>query len=368
MTTLVTELTSRETIFKKIQGMGKIKIAINGFGRIGRVFTRIAQLNPDIEIVAINDLTDSKTLAHLYKYDSVHGVSPHSVSHTADSIIIDEKPIKIFCEKSPERLPWGELGVDFVIESTGHFLDVESCNLHLKAGAKKVIITAPAKGDDIKAVVLGVNDHILNANDVIVSNASCTTNCTAPMIKVLHERWGIEQGFLNTIHAYTGDQRLHDSPHKDLRRARAAANSIIPTSTGAAKAITQIFPQLKGKLGGSSMRVPVIDGSITEITCVLNKPASVEEINAAFKAATSGVLKGILEYTEDPIVSSDVIGNAHSCVFDAELTSVVGNMVKINGWYDNEYGYSSRLVHLARKMAALSAPALKAEQPVVAVV
>lgn len=344
--------------------MGKIKIAVNGFGRIGRVFTRIAQLNPEIEIVAINDLTDSKTLAHLYKYDSVHGVAPHSVGHTADSIIIAGKPIRIFSEKSPDKLPWGELGVDFVIESTGHFLDIETCSLHLKAGAKKIIITAPAKGDDIKSIVMGVNDQILNAADTIVSNASCTTNCTAPLIKVLHERWGIEQGFLNTVHAYTGDQRLHDSPHKDLRRARAAANSIIPTSTGAAKAITQIFPQLKGKLGGSSMRVPVIDGSITEITCVLKQRASVEEINAAFKMAAAAELKGILEYTEDPIVSTDIIGNAHSCIFDAELTSVVGNMVKVLGWYDNEYGYSSRLMDLAIKMAGLTEPALKAEKPV----
>ena len=344
--------------------MGKIKIAVNGFGRIGRVFTRIAQLNPDIEIVAINDLTDSKTLAHLYKYDSVHGVAPHPVGHTADSIIIAGKPIRIFSEKSPDKLPWGELGIDFVIESTGHFLDIESCSLHLKAGAKKVIITAPAKGDNIKSIVMGVNDQILNAGDTIVSNASCTTNCTAPLIKVLHEQWGVEQGFLNTVHAYTGDQRLHDSPHKDLRRARAAANSIIPTSTGAAKAITQIFPQLKGKLGGSSMRVPVIDGSITEITCVLKKHASVEEINAAFKMAASGELKGVLEYTEDPIVSTDIIGNAHSCIFDAELTSVVGNMVKVLGWYDNEYGYSSRLVDLAIKMASLSEPALTPQKPV----
>ncbi len=343
--------------------MGKIKIAVNGFGRIGRVFTRIAQLNPLIEIVAINDLTDSKTLAHLYKYDSVHGVAPHSVGHTADSIIIAGNPIKIFSEKSPDKLPWGELGVDFVIESTGHFLDMESCSLHLKAGAKRVIITAPAKGDDIKAIVMGVNDQILNAADTIVSNASCTTNCTAPMIKVLHEQWGVEQGFLNTVHAYTGDQRLHDAPHKDLRRARAAANAIIPTSTGAAKAITQIFPQLKGKLGGSSMRVPVIDGSITEITCVLNKTASAEEINAAFKKAAQNELKGVLEYTEDPIVSCDIIGNPHSCIFDAELTTVAGNMVKVLGWYDNEFGYSSRLVDLAVKMASLSEPAKLTAKP-----
>jgi len=343
--------------------MGKIKIAVNGFGRIGRVFTRIAQLNPDIEIVAINDLTDSKTLAHLYKYDSVHGVSPHSVGHTADSIIIDEKPIRIFCEKSPDKLPWGELGVDFVIESTGHFLDIESCSLHLKAGAKRVIITAPAKGDDIKAIVMGVNDDTLKEGDTIVSNASCTTNCAAPMIKVLHDNWGIENGYINTVHAYTGDQRLHDSPHKDLRRARAAANSIIPTTTGAAKAITKIFPKLKGKLGGSGMRVPVIDGSITEITCLLSNHASVEEINNAFKKASEAGLTRILEYTDEPIVSVDVIGNSHSCVFDAELTMTVGNTVKVLGWYDNEYGYSSRLIDLARKMASLSKPAMITGRP-----
>ena len=333
--------------------MGTIRVAINGFGRIGRVFTRIAQGNPDIEIVAINDLTDSKTLAHLYKYDSVHGVSQFPVDHTADSIIINQKPIKILSEKLPEKLPWGDLEIDFVIESTGHFLTVETAGLHLKAGAKKVIITAPPKSDGIKSVVLGINDNILTAGDNIVSNASCTTNCAAPMIKVLHDTWGIEDGYINTVHAYTGDQRLHDSPHKDLRRARAAANSIIPTTTGAAKAITKIFPELEGKLGGSGMRVPVIDGSITEITCLLKEHASIEEINDAFKKASLGGLKGVLEYTEDPIVSSDIIGNANSCIFDSELTSVVGNMVKVLGWYDNEYGYSSRLVDLVVKMNGL---------------
>jgi glyceraldehyde 3-phosphate dehydrogenase len=343
--------------------MGKIKIAVNGFGRIGRVFTRIAQLNPDIEIVAINDLTDSKTLAHLYKYDSVHGVSPHSVCHTSDSIIIDEKPIRIFSEKSPEKLPWGELGIDFVVESTGHFLDIETCSLHLKAGAKRVIITAPPKGDDIKAIVMGVNDDTLKEGDTIVSNASCTTNCAAPMIKVLHDNWGVENGYINTVHAYTGDQRLHDSPHKDLRRARAASNSIIPTTTGAAKAITKIFPELKGKLGGSGMRVPVIDGSITEITCLLTNHASVEEINNAFKKASENGLSRILEYTDEPIVSVDIIGNSHSCVFDAELTMTIGNTVKVLGWYDNEYGYSSRLIDLARKMASLCKPSLVTGRP-----
>lgn len=335
--------------------MATIRVAINGFGRIGRVFTRIAQEHPQISIVAINDLTDTKTLAHLYKYDSVHRTAPHPVDHTADSLIINGKTIKVSAEKSPENLKWKDLDIDFVIEATGHFLDTASAGGHIKAGAKKVILTAPPKGDGIKTVVPGINDHILSASDTIVSNASCTTNCAAPMIKVLHDTWGIVDGYINTVHAYTGDQRLHDAPHKDLRRSRAAANSIIPTTTGAAKAITKIFPDLEGKLGGSGMRVPVIDGSITEITCLLDKKTTIEEINAAFKRAADGELKSILEYTEDPIVSSDIIGNGHSCIFDAQLTSVVGNMVKVLGWYDNEYGYSSRLCDLVVKMNGLKA-------------
>lgn len=334
--------------------MTPIRVAINGFGRIGRVFTRIAQEHPGISIVAINDLTDTRTLAHLYKYDSVHRSAPHSVDHTADSLIIGGKAIKVSAEKSPENLKWKDLNIDYVIEATGHFLDIASAGGHIKAGAKKVILTAPPKGDGIKTVVPGINDHILNAADTIVSNASCTTNCAAPMIKVLHDTWGIVDGYINTVHAYTGDQRLHDAPHKDLRRSRAAANSIIPTTTGAAKAITKIFPDLDGKLGGSGMRVPVIDGSITEITCLLDRKTSIEEINTAFKKAADGELKSILEYTEDPIVSSDIIGNGHSCIFDAQLTSVVGNMVKVLGWYDNEYGYSSRLVDLIVKMNGLT--------------
>lgn len=327
-----------------------IRVAVNGFGRIGRIFTRIAQEHPEINIVAINDLTDTKTLAHLYKYDSVHRSPGHPVGHTEDTLVINEKSIKVFAEKTPEKLPWKDLAIDIVIESTGHFLDMETAGTHLKAGAKKVIITAPPKGNGIKSVVLGVNDDILDANDQIVSNASCTTNCAAPMVKVLNEKWGIVDGYINTVHAYTGDQRLHDAPHKDLRRSRAAANSIIPTTTGAAKAITKIFPELEGKLGGSGIRVPVIDGSITEITCLLDKAATIDEINTAFKLAAENELKGYLEYTEDPIVSSDIIGNKNSCIFDAGLTSVVGNMVKVLGWYDNEYGYSARLVDLVIKM------------------
>ncbi|MBS1686684.1 MAG: type I glyceraldehyde-3-phosphate dehydrogenase [Bacteroidetes bacterium] len=330
--------------------MAKIKVAINGFGRIGRVFTRIAQGNDNIDIVAINDLTDTRTLAHLYKYDSVHGVSKPAVSHTDNGIIIDGKEIRVHAEKSPDKLTWHEYGIDVVLESTGHFLDRESAELHLKAGARKVILSAPPKSSDIKTVVLGVNDAILDGTETLLSNASCTTNCAAPMIKVLHDKWQIVDAYINTVHAYTGDQRLHDAPHKDLRRARAAAHSIIPTTTGAAKAITKIFPDLEGKIGGSGMRVPVLDGSITEITCLLDRPATIEEINAAFKQAADGALKGYLEYTEDPIVSADIVGNGASCIFDAQLTSVVGNMVKVLGWYDNEYGYSSRLVDLVERI------------------
>jgi glyceraldehyde 3-phosphate dehydrogenase len=330
--------------------MGTIKIAVNGFGRIGRVFTRIAQDHPEIQIVAINDLSDSKALAHLYKYDSVHRKAKQIVQYSPNSITIGRNEIKIFNEISPDTLPWKDLDIDFVVESTGHFIDIESAKKHLQAGAGKVIITAPPKGEGIKSIVMGVNDNILNAHDDIVSNASCTTNCAAPMIKVLHDHWGIIDAYINTVHAYTGDQKLHDSPHKDLRRARAAANSIIPTTTGAAKAVTKIFPDLEGKIGGSGIRVPVIDGSITEITCLLNAPVTIEILNNAFKKAAENELKNILEYTEDPIVSSDVIGNPSSCVFDAGLTSVVGNLVKVLGWYDNEYGYSSRLIDLIKKM------------------
>jgi glyceraldehyde 3-phosphate dehydrogenase len=329
--------------------MKKINIAINGFGRIGRVFLRNAIVNPNINIVAINDITDSTTLAHLLKYDSVHGKFNGDIKHDTDHLYIDGKEIKIFASKDPENLPWKALDIDIVIESTGLFLDKASAQKHLNAGAKKIILSAPAKDDDIKTIVMGVNDELLNGDDIIVSNASCTTNCAAPMLKVL-KQWGIEEAYVTTVHSYTGDQRLHDAPHKDLRRARAAALSIIPTSTGAAKALGKIFPDMEDKLGGCGMRVPVPDGSLTDITCVLTQYPSVEQINEAFKLAADTHLKGIMEYTVDPLVSVDVIGNAHSVVFDSEFTSVVGNLVKIIGWYDNEYGYSNRLIDLAIRM------------------
>lgn len=331
--------------------MKKTKVAINGFGRIGRVVFRIMLERENIEIVAINDLTDSATLAHLLKYDSIHGIIKADVTAGDKSIIVNGKKINVYAEKDPANLPWKDLDIDVVIESTGFFLDKASAQKHITAGAKKVIISAPPKNDDIKTFVLGINDDLLKPEDTIISNASCTTNCAAPMIKVLDENWGLVDGYITTVHAYTGDQRLHDSPHKDLRRARAAALSIIPTSTGAAKAITKIFPHLKGRLGGCGMRVPVPNGSLTDITCVLKKPVTVEEINAAFKLASQTTLKGIMEYTDEPIVSVDIVGNPHSCVYDMEFTSVVGNMVKVIGWYDNEYGYSSRLADLVQKIS-----------------
>jgi len=331
--------------------MKKIRVAINGFGRIGRVSFRLMLEKENIEIVAINDLTDSKTLAHLLKYDSVHGIIKADVKAEEKAVNVNGKKIPVFAEKDPAALPWKALDVDVVIESTGFFLNRETAGKHITAGAKRVIISAPPSSNDIKTVVLGINDEILSENDTIISNASCTTNCAAPLIKILDENWGLEDGYITTVHSYTGDQRLHDAPHKDLRRARAAALSIVPTSTGAAKAITKIFPHLEGKLGGCGMRVPVPDGSLTDITCVLKKDVTVEEINAAFKKAAEGKLKGILEYTEDPIVSIDIVGNPHSCIYDAEFTSVIGNMVKVIGWYDNEYGYSSRLCDLVQKIA-----------------
>lgn len=326
--------------------MKKTRIAINGFGRIGRVYLRNCINNPALEIVVINDLTDAATLAHLFKYDSIHRAYNGEIKVEGNNLVIDGKVIKVVSHKDPAQLPWKENNIDVVVECTGQFLDVTSANLHLKAGAKKVLLSAPAKDDSIKTVVLGVNDSILNNEDVIISNASCTTNCAAPMLKVL-DQFGIEEAYITTVHSYTSDQRLQDAPHKDLRRARAAAMSIIPTSTGAAKAITKIFPHLEGKIGGCGMRVPVPDGSLTDITCVLTKIPTPAEINAAFKAAAKGELKGIIEYTEDPIVGVDVIGNPHSVLYDAEFTSIVGNLVKIIGWYDNEWGYSNRLVELS---------------------
>lgn len=328
-----------------------INVAINGFGRIGRVTLRVMLERKDFNIVAINDLTDAKTLAHLFKYDSVHGRFKGDVHHDGDALVINGKRIPVTAVKDPAELNWSAVNAHVIIESTGKFLSREKAMLHIAAGAKKVVLSAPPESSDIKSVVLGVNDHIIAADDIIISNASCTTNCAAPMIKILDDNWGIDDGYITTVHSYTGDQRLHDAPHKDLRRARAAAVSMVPTSTGAAKAITKIFPHLTGKLGGCGIRVPVPDGSLTDITCQLNKLPSVEEINAAFKAAANGELKGIMEYTEDPIVSVDVVGNPHSCLFDPGFTSIVGNMVKVFGWYDNEYGYSSRLVDLIKKIA-----------------
>jgi glyceraldehyde 3-phosphate dehydrogenase len=331
--------------------VGKIRVAINGFGRIGRVYLRNAILRPEIEIVAINDITDVKTLAHLLKYDSVHRAFKGDVKTEGNNLLVNGKAIRVVSSKDPAALPWKENNIDIVIESTGLFLDMESAKKHLAAGAKKVILSAPAKDDEIKTIVLGCNDQVLKKEDVIVSNASCTTNCAAPMLKVL-EQFGIEEAYITTVHSYTNDQRIHDAPHKDLRRARAGAMSIIPTSTGAAKAITKIFPELEGKIGGCGMRVPVADGSLTDITCVLTKIPSVEQINNAYRTASETSLKGILEYTEDPIVSVDVIGNPHSVLYDAEFTSVVGNLVKVIGWYDNEWGYSNRLVDLTVKMGS----------------
>ncbi|MBK9598731.1 MAG: type I glyceraldehyde-3-phosphate dehydrogenase [Flavobacteriales bacterium] len=326
--------------------MTKLRIAINGFGRIGRITTRILLERNDVELVAVNDLTDTKTLAHLFKYDSVHGVYKGVVGHDADSLQIDGNVIKAFSEKDPSALPWAKLGIDVVIECTGLFLTREKASGHLKAGARKVVLSAPAKEEGIRTVVLGVNEDKLDGNEDIVSNASCTTNCAAPMVQVVQELCDIESGYITTVHAYTSDQRLHDAPHRDLRRSRAAAVSMIPTTTGAAKAITKIFPELKGKLGGAGIRVPVPNGSITDLTCHVNRVVTAEALNARFKELAEGKLKGILRYTEDPIVSVDIVGDPASCILDGLLTSVVGGSVKVMGWYDNEYGFSSRLADL----------------------
>ncbi len=331
----------------------KIKVAINGFGRIGRNVFKVIQKRTDMEVVAINDLTDPKTLGHLLKYDSVHGRFDGTIEVTSDGLIVNGKEIKISAIRNPKDLPWGKLNVDVDIEATGIFASAESDRGgyldHIKAGAKKVILTVPAK-DDITTVVLGVNDHVISPEINAYSNASCTTNCLAPLAKVLHENFGIVKGLMNTVHAYTNDQQILDLPHSDLRRARAAALSIIPTSTGAAKAVSLVLPELKGKLHGMSMRVPTPDGSVVDLTCELEKEATVEEINAAIKAASEGKLKGILGYTEDPIVSCDVIGEPYSSLFDAKSTLVLGNMIKVISWYDNEMGYSNRVVDLVSKI------------------
>ncbi len=327
-----------------------IKVGINGFGRIGRLVFRRLFNNPNVEIVKINDLTDNATLAHLLKYDSAHGKFDKSVSGDEHFIVVDEKKIIGSAEKDPANLKWGEIGVDIVIECTGKFTDGTKSKAHLDAGAKKVIISAPGTNVDA-TVVIGVNDSILSKEMNIVSNASCTTNCLAPMAKVLDEVFGIEKGYMTTVHAYTADQNLQDAPHKDLRRARAAALNIVPTSTGAAKAVGLVLPQLKGKLDGVAMRVPVIDGSLTDLTVILKKETTKEEINQAIKSASETSLKGILEYSNDPLVSVDIIGNPHSCIFDAQQTSAMGNLVKVVGWYDNEWGYSCRTAELVEKLA-----------------
>jgi len=329
--------------------MQKIRIAINGFGRIGRLSLRALLSKDNIEVVAINDLTDAATLAHLFKYDSNYGRFPEAVVSEGNYITIAGHKIKIYAVPDPDQLPWRDLQIDTVIEATGRFVDQASAGKHLAAGARRVIITAPAKGD-IPTVVLGVNDHTLRGDEPIISNASCTTNCLAPMAKVLDEHFGIEQGFINTIHAYTADQRLQDAPHKDLRRARAAAQAIIPTTTGAAKAVGLVLPHLRGKLDGIAMRVPVPDGSVTDLTALLRKPVTRERINAAMKQAAKGTLKGILAYTEEPIVSVDIIGDPHSCIFDAQLTAVQGQLAKLVGWYDNEGGYAHRIADLVAKL------------------
>lgn len=322
-----------------------MNISINGFGRIGRNFLRAA-LQRNLNIIAINDLTDPATLAHLFKYDTVHGAFKGEVGYDEQAIIINGKRITILCERDPSNLPWGKLEIDLVIESTGKFTNTAGAKRHLDAGAAQVIISAPATDKEIPMVVLGVNDKTVDLRSPILSNASCTTNNVAPMIKILDDNWGIMDGYITTIHSMTGDQSLHDAPHKDLRRARAASASIIPTTTGAAKAITNIFPHLEGKLGGAGVRVPVLNGSLTDLTCILKKPTTIEAINEAFKNAAANKLKHIIEFTADPIVSVDILDNTHSCIFDSQLTSIVGDLVKVVGWYDNESGYSSRLVDL----------------------
>ena len=326
------------------------RIAINGFGRIGRLAFRQLVNRPSFTVVGINDLTDVETLAHLLKYDSIHGLFPGDVAVSNGNLVVNGQEIQITAERNPAELPWAAGNVDLVVESTGVFADAEKASAHLTAGAGKVIISAPAKGD-LKTIVLGVNDDILTAEDRIVSNASCTTNCLAPMAKVLNDTFGLEKGYITTIHAYTADQRLQDAPHRDLRRARAAALSMIPTSTGAAKAVGLVLPELDGKLDGMAVRVPTPTGSVTDLTATLKTEATAEEVNAALKAAADGTMKGILQYCEDPIVSVDIVGNTHSCILDAALTKCTGNLVKVFGWYDNEAGYATRVVDLAERLA-----------------
>ncbi|PIE22011.1 MAG: type I glyceraldehyde-3-phosphate dehydrogenase [Planctomycetota bacterium] len=330
-----------------------IKIGINGFGRIGRMVFRIAEERDDLEVVAINDLAPAGPLAHLLKYDTVHGRMPAEVESKDGEIIVDGRSVKVLAERDPAQLPWKSMGIDFCVESTGIFRSREACAKHLEAGAPKVLLTVPPKDEIDRMIVLGVNDAELKPSDKIISNASCTTNCLAPAAKVLHDHFGIEKGLMTTVHAYTNDQRTADMIHSDLRRARAAAANIIPTTTGAARAVGQILPALNGKLDGMAMRVPVTDGSVVDLCVQLTKTASREEINAAFKAAAEGPMKGILKYTEDPIVSSDIVHDTHSSIIDGLSTMVSGDLVKIITWYDNEWGYSSRVADLIVKAHAL---------------
>lgn len=331
------------------------RVAINGFGRIGRLVLRaFLKYHPDIEVVAINDLTDAKTLAYLFKYDSVHKIFDGEVSHDEEHIIVNGKKIRIFAQKDPEALPWKDLAVEYVIEATGIFRTKEKAGKHLKAGARKVVLTVPAKDDVDATIVMGVNHRDLKASDVIVSNASCTTNCLAPVAKVLHDNFGIDNGLMTTIHSYTNDQNILDLPHSDLRRARAAAMSMIPTTTGAAKAIGLVIPELNGKLDGLAVRVPTPDGSLVDLCVNLNREASKEEINAAMKEAANSYLKGFLMYSDEPIVSIDIVGNPHSSIFDAGGTYVKGKMAKILSWYDNEWGYSCRVTDLVKYMSGLA--------------
>lgn len=326
-----------------------MNIAINGFGRIGRLTLRMLVGKPNVNIVAINDLTDVNTLAHLFKWDSVHGKFQGEIEVRDGKLVVNGDVINVYSERDPGNLPWASLNVDTVVESTGVFRDRDGAGKHITAGAKRVVISAPAKGD-ITTVVLGVNDDVLDKGDNIISNASCTTNCLAPMVKVLDDKFGVEKGYITTIHAYTADQRIQDAPHSDLRRARAAAVSMIPTTTGAAAAVGKVLPHLQGKLDGKAVRVPTPDGSLTDLTAILSKEVTAEEINAAMKEAAEGELKGILEYSTDPLVSIDIVGNTHSCIFDSDLTSANGTMVKILGWYDNEAGYAARVGDLVRKL------------------
>ncbi|WP_339876430.1 type I glyceraldehyde-3-phosphate dehydrogenase [Olleya marilimosa] len=328
-----------------------ITVAINGFGRIGRRVFRLLHNNTNIKVVAINDLADAKTLSHLLKYDSIHGVFPAEISSTENTILVNNVTVSLLNQAHPKNIDWSKFTPDFVIEATGKFKTTKELQHHLNNGAKRVILSVPPTEDDIKTIVLGVNQNDLDGTEKIISNASCTTNNAAPMIDVINELCGINQAYITTIHSYTTDQSLHDQPHRDLRRARAAGQSIVPTTTGAAKALTKIFPELSNVIGGCGIRVPVANGSLTDITFNVKKTVTIETINEAFKKASKGKFKGILEYTEDPIVSIDIVGNPHSCIFDAQMTSVIGNMVKIIGWYDNETGYSSRIIDLISNLS-----------------